>query len=268
MNYLLRFGIEYNPFIKNNDNININLENTNQLLFRLNHLLQTKGIALITGEPGLGKSTAIRHWCETLNTNLYKVIYISHTTVSVFEFYKEIADKLGLEVLPSKRRNLNNIQKEIERLSIEKKITPIFILDEANYLSSAILNDLKILLNFKMDSKEPYILLLIGQSVIRNTLNMRSNEPLRQRISMNFSFRLLDKEESKKYIDGKLKISGLHNNTKLLTDEAYNQIIARSNGTPRLINQIMNKALLLLENRKADIIDEDIMMSAIDETSI
>lgn len=267
MNYLLKYGIEYNPFIKNNNkDIRIELENHNQIMFRLKHLEEIKGIGLITGEPGLGKTTSIRHWTRNLNTNLYKIIYIPHSTITVHEFYRELCDKLGLEQHHSKRINMGLIQNEIKRLSIEKRITPVIILDEANYLSSQILNDLKIILNFEMDSKEPYILLLVGQNVLRNALNMKSNEALKQRISMNYTLIGLSYDESKKYIDDKLKHSGL--NTNILSNEAYNQVIAASNGVPRKINQIMDKALLLLENKKADIINEEIAMGAIDESTI
>lgn len=267
MNHLLKYGLEYNPFIKNNNNdIRIELENHNQIMFRLRHLEETKGIGLITGDPGLGKTTSIRHWSKSLNTNLYKVIYIAHSTITVHEFYRELCEKLGLEQHHSKRLNMILIQSEIKRLSIEKRITPVIIIDEANYLSSQILNDLKIILNFEMDSKEPYILLLIGQNTIRNALNMKSNEALKQRISMNYTLSGLSKDESKKYIDDKLKHAGL--NTNIFASEGYNQIIGASNGIPRRLNQIMEKALLLLENMKKDIIDEDIAMGAIDETTI
>lgn len=266
MNYLLKFGLETNPFNKNSQDFKIELSNYKQLLFRLHHLEEIKGIGLITGEPGLGKSSAVRYWSNSLNKNLFKVIYIPHSTVTVHEFYRDLCEKLGLEESHSKRKNLNNIQQEINRLYIEKRITPVIIIDEANYLASSILNDLKILLNFEMDSKEPYILLLIGQNIIRNTLNMKSHEPLRQRISMNYSFEPLSKDEARSYIDGKLKLAGV--NTPLLTEEAYNQIIGKSNGVPRKINQIMDKALLLLENKKADIIDDTIMLDAVEEAEI
>lgn len=266
MNYLLKYGLESNPFIKNNNDVKLDLNNTKQLLFRLRHLEETKGIGLITGSPGLGKSTAIRHWAKSLNTNLYKVIYIAHSTISIHDFYKELSEKLGIEEYYSKRKNLNNIQSEIKRLWYEKRITPVIILDEANYLPSAVLNDLKIILNFDMDSKEPYILLLVGQNTIRASLNMQAHEALKQRISMNFNFQPMDKDESRKYIDEKLKLAGA--NQKILTDEAYNQIIGVANGTPRKINQYMDKVLLLMENKKLDIIDEVTMMEAIDEITI
>ena len=72
MNYLRKFGIEYNPFLKSKD-IKIELSEYKQLLFRLKHLEEIKGIGIITGEPGLGKTTAIRYWTNTLNKNMYKV---------------------------------------------------------------------------------------------------------------------------------------------------------------------------------------------------
>lgn len=266
MNYLMKFGLEYNPFIKNNNDTKIELSNSEQLLFRLKHLEEIKGIGLITGEPGLGKTTTIRHWAKNLNPNLYKVIYIAHTTITVREFYKELCFKFGLDEYHTKTKSLNSLQDEIKRLWIEKRITPVIILDEANYLPSAILNDLKIMLNFDMDSKEPYILLLVGQNIIRNTLNMKSNEALKQRISMNYTMNNMEKAESKNYIDSKLKLAGL--NQDVLTPEAYNNIISASNGVPRRINQIMDKALLLLANQKANLINEQITLAAIDETTM
>lgn len=86
MNYLLKYELEYNPFIKNNNDTKLDLENYKQIPFRLKHLEEINGIGLITSEPGLGKTTTIRHWSKGLNTNLYKVIYIAHSTVTVHEF--------------------------------------------------------------------------------------------------------------------------------------------------------------------------------------
>jgi Type II secretory pathway, component ExeA (predicted ATPase) len=248
MNYLLKYGIERNPFVKNDNDEKIELNNTKQLTFRLKHLEETKGIGLVTGEPGLGKSTTMRHWVKSLNKNIYKTIYISHSTVSVHEFYRELCDQFGLDEYYSKRKNLNAIQAEIKRLNIEKRITPVIILDEANYLLSSILNDLKILLNFEMDSKEPYILILVGQNTLRDSLNRKSNEALKQRISMSYNFEPMDYDESKEYIDTNLSLAGA--NSKLLSNEAYNLVIGKANGVPRILNQIMDKALLLMENKK------------------
>ena len=265
MNYLKKFGIEYNPFLKSKD-IKLELSEYKQLLFRLKHLEDIKGVGIITGEPGLGKTTAIRYWTKTLNKSMYKIIYIPHSTLTVMEFYRELSDQFGLEVSHSKRKNFKAIQEEIKRLVIENRITPVIILDEANSLPSSILNDLKILLNFEMDSKDNIILFLIGQKVFLSTLSLKANEPLKQRISINYSMSSLSKEESRYYIDQKLQAAGL--TTPIITTEAYNQIINAANGIPRIINQVMDKALLILCNYKTDEITEEIAMEAIDEVSL
>lgn len=265
-NYLAKFGLEYNPFNKNVKQHLIELTDYNQLLFRLKHLQSTLGIGIITGEPGLGKTTALRYWTESLNKSLYKIVYIKHSTITVLEFYRLLAEEFNLEPAHSKRVNFNNIQNEIKRLIIEKKVTPVIIIDEANYLSTGMLNDFKLLCNFDMDSKDRLILLLCGGNTLRNALNFKSNEALRQRISMNYQINNLDKNESKIYIDTKLKNAGLK--LPILSSEAYQQIINFSNGTMRIINQVMDKALLILCNKKEDIITGDMAMEAINEVSI
>lgn len=265
MNYLAKFGMEYNPFLKSKD-IKIELSGYKQLLFRLKHLEEIKGIGIITGEPGLGKTTSVRYWCNTLNKSMYKVIYIPHSTLTIMEFYRQLCDSFSLDVYHSKRKNFKALQDEIKRLVIEKRITPVIILDEANYLSSQILNDLKILLNFDMDSKDNVILLLIGQNVFLTTLNLKTNEALKQRIVMNYNIEGLTKDEARYYIDQKLQSAGL--NTPIMSTEAYNQIINAANGTPRVINQLMEKSLLLLSNYKQDEITETIAMEAINEIFI
>lgn len=265
MNYLKKFGIEYNPFLKAKD-IKLELSEYKQLLFRLKHLEEIKGIGIITGEPGLGKTTAIRYWCNTLNKNMYKVVYMPHSTLSVMEFYRQLCDGFNIDVSHSKRKNFKNLQDEIKRLVIEKRITPVIILDEANYLLSAILNDLKMLLNFEMDSKDNLILLLVGQKTLLSTLNLKANEALRQRVAINYNISALSKDEARYYIDQKLQAAGL--TTPIISIEAYNQIINASNGVPRIINQIMDKVLLLFSNYKADEITETIAMEAINEVAL
>lgn len=265
-NYLAKFGLEFNPFNKNSKQYLIELTDYKQLLFRLKHLESTLGIGIITGEPGLGKTTALRYWTSSLNKSLFKIVYIKHSTITVHEFYRELASEFGLEPTSSKRVNFSNIQSEINRLVIEKRVTPVIIIDEANYLSSGILNDFKLLCNFDMDSKDRMILLLCGSNALRSALNFKSNEALRQRISMNYQIQNMDKNESKIYIDTKLKNAGLKQD--ILSSEAYQQIINASNGIMRVINQIMDKALLILCNKKVDIITGDIAMEAINEISI
>lgn len=75
MDYTIRYGLEFNPFLKNSKEIFISTDESKEVLFRLNYLAKTKGFGLLTGSPGRGKTTAIRAWRQGLNNSQYKVVY-------------------------------------------------------------------------------------------------------------------------------------------------------------------------------------------------
>lgn len=82
------------------------------------------------------------------------------STTTILEFYKQIATALGVEPCYRKSDNFLSIQAEITRYNLEKNMTVIIIIDEANYIQSGILNDLKMLFNFEMYSKDRAIVIL------------------------------------------------------------------------------------------------------------
>lgn len=266
MNYTSRYGLEFNPFIKNSKDILVETTDYKEIVFRLNYLLQTKGFGVITGGPGRGKTTIIRHWVESLNKSAYKVVYISMSTLTVVEFYRQLAESLGLEPYYKKADNFKAIQNVIERYVSEKRMTLIIILDEANYLRNGILNDLKMLFNFDMDSQDKAVVLLSGLPQLNNTLNLNVHEPFKQRIVMNYHIESLNKEESRKYIKSKLAGAGCHQ--QVFEDNAIESIINASNGVPRMINQLCNKSLLVGNNKNVNIIDTDTVMMAFDDNEL
>ena len=165
-----------------------------------------------------------------------------------------------------KTENFRNIRNEINRYALEKRITPIIIIDEANYINNGILNDLKMLFNFEMDSKDRAVVLLVGLPQLNNTLRLVSNEPLRQRITMNYNLKGLKKTEANEYILHKLK--GANCNTKVFEDTAVEAILNASNVIPRIINKLCNASLLIGNTKNANIIDSDIVMAAVNEIEL
>lgn len=267
MDYINRFGLEFNPFIKNvkHESI-IETNDYNEAIYRLNTLLKTKGFGLITGNAGKGKTTIVRNWANSLNTSLYKVIYISLSTLTVSEFYKHLAEKLGLEPVFKKVDNFRIIQNEITRYAIEKRILPVIIIDEANYINTKILNDLKMLFNFNMDSSDRAVVLLTGLPTLNNTLRLSIHEPLRQRITMNYHIEGLNKDEARNYIIDKLKSAKA--NPDVFSGSAIEAIINTSGGVPRIINKICNTALIVAHSKAVAGINNDIIMLAINEIEI
>lgn len=266
MNYTARYGLEFNPFLKNAKEILVDSNEYRETLFRLDYLAKTKGFGLLTGSPGRGKTTAIRNWTNNLNPSLYKVVYSSFSTLTANDFYRNLAVELGAQPSFRKPDNFRTIQDEISRLALEKRKTPVIIIDEANYINSAILNDLKILFNFEMDSKDRAAVLLAGLPSLNSTLRLGIHEPFRQRIVMNYDMGGLTKEEGRGYIYDKLKGAGC--SQAIFEENAIEAILNAADGTPRIINKFCNASLLIAESHKAPSINIDMVMQAISDTEL
>ena len=174
MDCYTRYGLEFNPFLKNSKEILLETEEYHEAIYRLDYLLSTKGFGLLTGSPGKGKTTIVRNWSKQLNPSLYKVIYTCFSTFSANDFYRNLASELGAEPAYKKPDNFKRIQEEINRLALEKRKTPVIIIDEANYINAAILNDFKLLFNFEMDSRDRAVVLLAGLPKINTTLTQQT----------------------------------------------------------------------------------------------
>ena len=266
MDYTSRYGMDFNPFIKNSKEIVVETSDYKEVIFRLNYLLNNKGFGILTGGPGRGKTTIIRNWANSLNSSLYKVIYISLSTVTVVEFYKNMATQLGLEPMCRKSDNFKIIQNEITRYSVEKRVTPVIIIDETNYISNGVLNDLKMIFNFDMDSRDRAIVLLVGLPQLNNTMRLVANEPLRQRITMNYNLDNLNKSETKDYILAKL--NGAKCTTNIFDETAMEAIANASNGIPRIINKICDSSLMIGNTKNLNTINSDIIMLAVNESEL
>ncbi|AGL03701.1 ExeA family protein [Desulfoscipio gibsoniae] len=146
----------------------------------LNCMKQVRGMGLFVGEPGAGKTYALRVFTESLNKSLYKVVYFPLSTGSVNDFYRGLAFGLGDEPKNRKVDLFRQIQQTITVLFHERKVTPVFILDEMQMAKDVFLSDLNLLFNFQMDSHNPFILLLCGLPYLRDRLALNHNRPLAQ----------------------------------------------------------------------------------------
>ena len=263
MSYHERYGLIFNPFIKDVKDIFVQTPDDREVHHRLNYLLQNKGFGVVTSPPGRGKTTTIRHWAKELNTSRYQVVYTPLSTLTVLEFYKQLATLLRLEPANRKSDNFKLIQAEIRRFAIEKQITIVTVIDEASYISSGILNDLKMLFNFEMDAKDHAVVLLVGLPTLNNTLRLAANEPLRGRITMNYHLEPLNKIEGRNYIQGRLNAAKA--TQSVFEESAFEAILNAAGGIPRIINKVCNACLLIADSQKAPIVTDDIVMGAVNE---
>lgn len=258
----------HNPFEKGSENIKEYYETQDfkQALSRLEYLKTVRGIGLFTGNSGMGKTYSLRHFTTMLNPSLYKIIYLPISTLTVLDFYKALAYGLGIEPAFKKIDIFRQIQETIEHMSREKRIVPTIILDEAQYLRTDVLNDLKILLNFQMDSKNHCIVILAGQNILKNILNKSIHEALQQRIVIHYTYQGIGKEETKNYIKSRLQNADVH--VPLFTDAAMEAIYSCCNGSIRKLNSILTKCLIAGSQKKSEEINTDIVMQAQNEVEL
>jgi type II secretory pathway predicted ATPase ExeA len=261
------WGLEFNPFtLHTSEKNSFETYDFKQALSRLNHLKDTKGIGLFTGNSGVGKTFALRCFVNTLNPNLFKVVYIALSTVTVLEFYKSLASKLNLEVMSKKVDLFNSIQDRIFDLVTKKKILPVVLIDEAQYLKTDVLNDLKILLNFKMDSQNCAIFILNGQPVLNNILSKSVHEALYQRIVINYNFSGISNDEVDQYISSRLKLAGCVE--PVFDPNSLTAIKSCISGSMRRLNLLAEKCLLIAFKEKVRTVTTDIVMAAQNEISL
>lgn len=265
--YKTFFGMEFDPFEPHVGKAqHFVSQDFTQATARLEHLTQLRGIGLFTGHPGSGKTFVVRKWAAGLNKGLFKVIYQPMSSITTMEFYRGLCYGLGLEPKFKKIDMFNDIQQRLTSLYREKKTTPVIILDEAQYLRTDILNDIKLILNFDMDSKSYAMLILMGLPVLGTVLARKSHEALAQRIVMNYCFQGLAHSEAESYLTSRLQFAGVHQ--PIFMDNAVEAIFAASNGSVRHLNTIASKALLLAAQKNEAMISADLIMTVCDDMAL
>lgn len=234
-----------------------------ELSARFEYLKKTRGIGLLTGQPGAGKTFSLRCFAESLNTSLFKVIYFPLASLSVMDFYKGLAMALGEDPRFRKVDLFMQIQKTILNFYKERKITPVIILDELHLALDAFLADISLLFNFNMDSENPFILVLSGLTHLQNKLTLNQHRPLAQRLMFKFNTDGLSSSETTDYISYHMKIAGA--NYEIFAPQAIQAIHSYSHGLPRVINQVATNCLLCAFQEKKQEIDSDIVRIATDD---
>lgn len=208
---------------------------------RVRHLIDLRGIGLMTGEAGCGKSTLCREITDGLHGGLYRTCYVSLTTGSVLDTYNAIAATFGLEATRTRFEAYQGIRAEVSRQVAEEKKLPILILDEAHHLRNDILEELRLLTNFRMDSDNRLCLLLVGLTELRRRLAMSAHVSLNQRVVMRCHLGGFERDEIQPYLEHRLELAGAA--VQLFEDPAVEAIANATSGIPRRIDRIAHFAL-------------------------
>jgi len=230
---------------------------------RLEQLLQLRGIGLLTGEPGSGKTTLCRRLVEGLHPGLFHVVYVPLTTGNVMDMYKSIAWELRLPTERNRAAAFRQIRAEVTRLVLEGKQTPVLIVDEAHHLRNEVLEDLRLLTNYEMDSENRLCLLLVGLTELRRRLSMALHESLDQRIVMRYHLDGLAREELPEYLAHRLR--GADCELPLFEPGAIEAIFQATRALPRRINRLAHVALTAAAIENARTITSEHVQDALAE---
>jgi type II secretory pathway predicted ATPase ExeA len=232
---------------------------------RLKHLLDLRAIGLVTGEAGSGKTTVCRQIAAALHPGLYRVFYVPLSTGNVMDMYKSIAWELGLPAEHTRASAFRVIRAEITRLTLEAKQRPILIVDEAHHLRNDVLEDLRLLTNYEMDSQNRLCLLLVGLTELRRRLSMAVHESLAQRIVVRVHLAGLSREELPDYLIHRLRLAGCE--LPLFEPPAVEALFQATQGMPRKVNRLAHYALTSAALHKTQTVAIEQLQAALEEIS-
>lgn len=255
------YGLTAQPFSKEIDTTKLfEHANLKELESRLEYMKRYRGIMLITGDPGTGKTTAIRSFIQGLSRNSFFPVYMPLATVAVRDFYKQINDQLHGEPLQSKSQLFKSIQQRILFYTNQQNKVPVIILDEVHLLKNENFNELQIITNFNIDSHDPALFILIAQSHLDDRISRTILDSFNQRIGMKFHFNPLSQEETFEYISYHFKISGAA--ASIFSEQALKSIYNLSGGVIRKIGKLAIKTLTLGALTKKQQLNEDDVLLA------
>ncbi len=261
MEYLQHFGLKNPPFHKGAEQL-WNTEDLSVLASKFQRLLQTPGIGVLVGDYGLGKTAALRELIRTENKNQYHFSYTADTHYGRNEFYRVMARELGVE-LAHKRSDLwSNIREHLRAQKYDRKVTPVFIIDEAHQLHKDFLVDLSSFLNFNRDSEDLMTLWLVGHPELMHMLRNPKLGAIRSRIRIVHEMKALqDLKAFKEFLQYGFEAEGM---PKLPIAEAgVKTIYGCSGGVPRKVHNIIVNALEIAYKNNESVLSDEILEEAI-----
>src|SRR2546421_5184946 len=201
-----------------------------------------KGIIVVTGEVGTGKTTILRWMMQRLDRTVL-VAYVFNPRLTVPEFYQHITTLFNVQQWETKSELMIALGRTLESRH-SRGLRTVLIIDEAQGLTPNVLEEIRLLSNFESDTAKQLQIILTGQPELRDVLNNPDLRQLKQRVALRCEIKPLPNvEETDRYITSRLLVSGAER-TDIFSPEAVDYIFRCSEGIPRNINNLCDNALL------------------------
>jgi len=206
---------------------------------------QRKGMVLITGEVGAGKTFLGNMLGAKLGMGCLTIV-MQHPPQSGKQLLRALSSRIGMSVRSSsdKLTLVDSLEQHLVRMHTRGRLVAL-ILDEAQDLSAACLEEIRLLWNWEQDGHRLIQILLIAQPELRDKLLEPKWEPLRQRIVLSYHLGHLSPEDTAAYIAHRIRVAADEGCTAEFTPDTIKDIYAATGGIPRLINVLCDNALLV-----------------------
>ncbi len=226
-----------------------------EALARLLYVCGRRTMAVVTGEPGAGKSTLLRMLKNKLDSDNYLFVYIADSNLSPRNFYSYALAALTVEQ-PGQLPKLKMLFKDTVTDFFETKgITCVLVVDDAQTLELSMLQELRFIMNFKVDSFSPMAFILAGQPEFKATLQTLHMAPIWRRIDTSYQISGMDYEETKAYIVHQLNVAGC--SRPLFPDDVISNIHKKAKGISVVINTLCKGCLIDAAAREQELINMD-----------
>lgn len=256
------FDLRINPFEKGSIGaMDAFMSEDHQQILNLGaYLVEHGGIALVTARPGLGKTYALAGFLKSLNPSRFTPVYLSNTTLGVTDFYRDLCSALGLDSDGYRSRLIERLRRQIRTLSVDAQQPLVLVIDEAQELSRSLLDELRLLTNFRCDSVNYFSLILSGEKRLRDTLKKAVYESFRQRIVAHYDCKGLSPDETYRYVIHKLQFADAQ--PGIVTPALCTKLCEIAHGIPRKVDQLMTNALQLAAQQEIHSLNEDLLLAA------
>ena len=232
---------------------------------RLRWLISARGLGVLTGEVGCGKTVAVRAAADGLDASRHTLIYLPNPQIGVRGIHGAVATALGQAPRFHHATLIPQVEAALAAEADERNRHVILAIDESHLMSGDQLEAIRMLTNGSMDYRSPLTILLIGQPTLRRRLRVGDMAALDQRIQLRYHIPApaLSPGETGGYIRAHLQLAG--RSDTLFSDDAVRAIHAHARGLPRAINRLAITALLAAYATAKAIVDESSARTAITE---